>query len=347
MDSRSAHFKRPPVLAAVVFVGVFSAQVQYIPLQAGQSIWFSTPRSDTVSSNVPTLLPKSLESLDFGNSAQIPLPLDLNGPPAAAPAPPGALIISPAERAQLQDLSDRRKNWILLTPAEILGATTPEKILGIKERDVAGQPKNLTALQRYTERQNQMLSANTNAFQNGDSSPAWNFSQKRGDQSDTFNSINGGSENPASQANPPVNFGPDNQISARQSQNGGWSKLFGSPTPLPTSNAVQQINLERVRQLLGSSPSPAPGTTPSSNDKIYSLSEMSPDVKLGQPSLNPIGALFTPLNSGIGKPVNLPTLPGAWGLSYTSSRPASAWAPQPPPWMSADQQPFAAPQRKF
>ena len=85
------------------------------------------------------------------------LPFDLNGPPDAAPPLSGPLTISPAEQAQAQDLSDRRKNWILMTPAEILGATTPEKILGIREYDAAGRPKNLTALERYTERQNQML----------------------------------------------------------------------------------------------------------------------------------------------------------------------------------------------
>ncbi len=347
MDSRSAHLKRPPVLAAVVLVAVFSAQEQYTPLQAGQRIWFSSPRNDTVSSNVPTLSPKPLESLDFGNSAQIPLPFDLNGPPAAAPPPPGALMISPAEQAQLQDLSDRRKNWILMTPAEILGATTPEKILGIQEHDAAGQPKNLTALERYTERQNQMPSANTNAFQNGDSSPAWDFSRNRRNQSDVFNPINGGLENPASLENPPPDSEPDNRTLARKSQNDGWSKLLGSPTPLPAPNAAQQLNLERFRQLLGSSPSPAPAATPSSNDKMFSLLEMSPDVKPGQPLLNPIGASFTPLNSGVGKPASLPTLPSYWGLSYTSSRPVAVWAPQPPPWMSAEQQPFAVPQRKF
>jgi hypothetical protein len=80
---------------------------------------------------------------------------------------------------------------------------------------------------------------------------------------------------------------------------------------------------------------------------MFFLPEMSLDVKPGQPSLNPIGASFTPLNSDVGKPAGLPTLPSYWSLSYTSSQPAAAWVPQPPPWMSPDQQPFAAPQRKF
>jgi hypothetical protein len=347
MDSRSAHLKRPSVLAAVMLVAAYSFQVQCAPLQPGQAICFSTPRNDTVSSNMPSLSPQSLEALDFSKSSDAPLPLDFNEPPVDTPSLSVPMTISPAEKAQLQVLSDRSKNWILLTPEEILGATTPEKILGIQEHDSAGQPKNLTAMERYTKRQNQMLAGNTNAFQNGDSSPAWDFSRNRRDQSDVFNPINGGLKKTAFMENTPLNSGPDNRTLPWQNQNGDQSKLFDSPMPLPAPNAAQQLNLERFRQLLGSIPSPSPGAIPSSKDKMYSLPELSPDVKLGQPSLNPIGVPFTPLNSGVGKPVNLPTLPGAWGLSYTSSRPASVWAPQPPPWMSADQQPFAVPQRKF
>jgi hypothetical protein len=347
MDSCSAHLKRPPVLAAVMFVAVFSAQVQYAPLQAGQRIWFSSPKNDTVSSNVPTLSPKPLESSNFKNGSDISLPFDLNGPPVAPPPLSGPLTISPAEQAQAQDLSDRRKNWILMTPAEILGATTPEKILGIREYDAAGRPKNLTALERYTERQNQMLSANSNALQNGNSSPAWNFSRDHRDPSGVFNPNNGGLENPTLMANPLLISKPDDGILARQSQNGNRSKLFDSPAPLPAPDAAQQMNMERFRQLLGSSPSPAPAATPSSNDKMFPLPSVSPDVNLGQSSLNPMGASFPSLNSSVGKPAGLPTLPSAWGLSYTSSRPAAAWAPQSPPWMSPDLQPFAVPQRKF
>jgi hypothetical protein len=344
MNSRFVHLKRPPVLTAVVFVAVFSAQVQYAPLQAGQPIWFSSPGSDAVNSNVPTLSPKPPESPDFGNNSEIPVPFDLDGPPVAVPPRSGKLALSPAEQAQMQDLSDRRKNWILLTPAEILGTTTPEKILGIHEYDAAGRPKYLTAMERYTERRNQMLAANTNAFQNGNSSPAWNFSQNRRDPSDVFNPNNGGLEIPALMANPLFNSKPDDRTLAKQGQNGGESKLFGSPTPLPAPDPAQQMNMDRFRQLLGSSPSPSPAATPSLNDKMFSLPEMSPDIKLGQPSLNPMGALFPPLNSSVGKPASLPTLPSALGLSYTSSRPAAAWAQQPP-WMSTD--PLAAPQRKF
>jgi hypothetical protein len=257
------------------------------------------------------------------------------------------LTISPAEQAQREKQSDRRNNWMLLTPAEILGVTTPEKILGVQERDALGQLKNLTVLERYTERQNQMRLANSNAVPNEDSPPAWDLSKYRREQSDAFNSINGGLDNPASGADQLFNSRPDNQLLAGQSQNSDPSKLFGSPPPLPTPSTAQQLNMERFRQLLGTSPAPDSTALPPPSDKLFSQSGKSPDVTSGQPSQNPIGTLFPQLNSGIGKPADLPTLPGAWGLSYTSSRPSAAWAPQPPPWLSADPQPFAAPQRKF
>ena len=201
-------------------------------------------------------------------------------------------------------------------------------------------------MERYTERQNQKLLASSNAFQNVNSSSTWNLSKNQRDPSDIFSSINSGLENPVFSANPLLNSGPDNRTLAGQNQDDDRSKLFDSPKPVPSPNTARQMDLERFRQLLGTSPSPAPATTPSSNDKLFSRAGM-PDVKSGPSSLNPMGVLFSPQNNGIGKPAGLPALPGALSLSYTSSSPAAAWAPQRPPWMTPDSQPFAVPQRRF
>ena len=158
-----------------------------------------------------------------------------------------------------------------------------------------------------------MLSAYTNAFQNGDTSPAWDFSRNRRDPSDGINPINGGLKKPAFMEGAPPNSGPDNRTLAGQNQNGNQSMLFDSPTPLPAPNAAQQLSLERFRQLLGASPSPAPAAVASSSDKIFPLPEMSPDVKLDQPLQNSVGASFAPLNSSVGKLPTLPTLPSYLG----------------------------------
>jgi hypothetical protein len=253
----------------------------------------------------------------------------------------GVPVVSPAEALRMQDLLDRRKNWMLLTPAEILGATTPEKIMGIQERDAAGRPKNLTALERYTERRNQTrpVDTNTNAF------PTWIFSDK---QPDALNSIPGGLGSPNNLAGSLLNPAPDNQTLAGQNGNNNWSKLFDSPPP-PVVTPAQQTDMEQFRQLLrpGSS-STAAAATPSllSGIKI-SLPQTALSSGLGQSALTPVGASFTPLNNGIGKPAEMPKLPSIWSLSLTSSPSAAAWAPQPPPWLSPTPQSFVFPQRKF
>jgi hypothetical protein len=257
------------------------------------------------------------------------------------PLPVVAPVVSHAGALRMQDLLDRRKNWMLLTPAEILGAATPEKILGIQEHDAAGRPKNLTALERYTERQNQTppVNTNTNAF------PTWNFSDK---QPDTLNSIPGGSGSPDNMASSLLNPAPDDQTFAGQNESNNWSKLFGSPSPSPVVTMAQQTDMDRFRQLLkpGSS-STAAAATPSLSGIKIPLPQTALSSGLGQSALTPVGASFTPLNSGIGKPAEMPKLPSIWSLSLTSPPSAAAWAPQQPPWLSPTPQPFATPQRKF
>jgi hypothetical protein len=335
-----AYLKRGLPLAAVLGA-VFSAQAQRAAFRPGQPILFSSPESDTVLSNMPSLAPKPPESPDFGNTLQAPSSFDFSGPAVDTPLPVVAPVVSHAGASRMQDLLDRQKNWMLLTPAEILGTTTPEKIMGIQEHDAFGQPKNLTAMERYTVRRNQMpsVNANSNAF------PSWNFSDK---QSDPSNSIPGGLGSPDNMAGFPLNPAADNQTFAGQNGNNSWSKLFDSPSPSPVVSLAQQTDMDRFRQLLKpGSPSTTAAATPSLSGIKISLPQTALSSGLGQSALTPVGALFTPLNSGVGKPAEMPKLPSIWSLSLTSPPSAAAWAPQPPPWLSPTPQPFVVPQRKF
>jgi len=341
MASNLVPLKHRPVLAALV-LGLVAGLLESGPLEAGQPILFSAPAGDSVNSNVLSLLPRTPVSLNFESDSPASAPFNLNGPPMAAP------MFAPVDQSRWQDLSDRHRDWILMTPAEILGVMTPEKILGVQEHDAAGQPKNLTALERYNERQNQTLLPSTNMFRTDGPSPTWNFSEDSRELSDKLSSLHGKLfGDPASLASPLLSSGPGNQILAGQDKNGGWTRLFEPPTSLAAPNLAQQRNLETFRQLLGSRSPAVLGTTPSANEKPFALPDLSSRAQLGQPSFNPIGATVSPLNSGISRPADLPTLPSAWSMSYTSFPPATAWGPQVPPWTSAGSQPFAVPQRKF
>ncbi|MGA2786930.1 MAG: hypothetical protein ABSF60_05335 [Verrucomicrobiota bacterium] len=339
MGFTCAYLKRVVPLAAVVGV-VFSVQAQRAASHAGQPILFSSPESDAVLTNMPSLAPKPPESPGLGSSLEAPSSIDFSGPVVDTPLPVVAPVVSRTEALRLQDLLDRRKNWMLLTPAEILGTTTPEQILGIREHDEFGRPKNLTALERYTERQNQMppVNANTNAL------PIWNISDA---QSNPTNSLPDGLGNPDNLAGMPLNPMSDNQTLSGQDGNNGWTKLFGPPALAPAVTLAQQTDMDRFRQLLRPGSSSAAAATPSLSGTKISLPQTALSSGLGQSALTPVGASFTPLNGGIGKPAELPKLPSIWSLNSTSPPSAAAWAPQPPPWLSPTPQPFVAPQRRF
>jgi hypothetical protein len=331
-----AYLKRGLPLTAVLWMAAYPLQAQH----GGQPIVFSSPASDDAVSPLPSLSSKLSVVPDLGDSAQVPLQFNFNGSSRVAPWP----AVSSAAAARAQDLLDQRNNWLLLTPAEILGQTTPEKMMGIPERDAFGQRKYSSAMERYTARQNSALPSKTNALQM-DYPSTWNFP---GDRNSASNSINGGWGNPDKLADPLFNPAPDNQILSRQNGNGGWTKLFDQPVQPSVSSPAQLTDMDRFRQMLNSS---SPATTPSTAPAVDGIKTSLPQTLLGsglaQPQPARIGASYVPLNSGIGKPADLPKLSGAWSLNYTSAPPAAAWAPQVAPWLSPAPQPFAVPQRKF
>lgn len=345
-----AYLKRGLPLAALAAAVVFPAQAQRSAFRSGQPILFSSPTGDEAGSNTPSLSPRPPESLDLQAATEAPVQFNFNRLPPDTLLPSVAPMLTPTDAARERDLLDRRQNWALLTPAEILGAIAPEKMMGITARDAFGLPKNSTALERYNERQNRIqLQARTNALQIGNASPPWMFS---GDRPGASNSLYGGLEGPAGPAGRLFNSSPNSQFPAQPNADGGWSKLFESTPPStslpPGPNPVQVEGMDRFRQSLNPGASAAASAaTPAGGGIKTSLPRSLLGSGLAQPPPVRIGASFAPLNSGIGKPAELPKLSGTWGLSYTSPPPAAAWAPQPAPWLSPAPQPFAVPQRKF
>jgi hypothetical protein len=346
MDFCFANLKRLLFLAGMA-IAIYSAQAQPAA-QAGQPIIFSTP-DNYGASNAPSLSAPSPMASGLPDANQAPV-FNFNSIPqgnANLPAPQAAAT-SPDDFARLQKLLDERRNWALLTPAEVLGIPTPEKILGLPERDAAGQGKNMTVTERYYERQSQLQAGRTNNYQD-DAASRWNFPNDRDGRlnGNDFNSTNGGFENPARNADSFFNDNvpENNNISSGQKAVGDAGSFFAPPTrPVSTVNLEQQAEMERFRQLLEPQPRPVAAAKSSSGG---STPQTAPDSFFGQTpeNQNPIGGSFTPLSSGVG---GVPVVPGA--ASQNNNTPMTvtpSWAPQAPPWMSQTPQPGVIPQRKF
>jgi hypothetical protein len=333
-----------PLLAGTWMAVALSIEAQQPAANAGQSIIFSSPDNSGVSSNLASLATQSSSPLNFQDNFQSASPVPtFDNPPAAPPLAPG-------EGQQLQKRLERRKDWVFMTPAEILGVTTPEKILHIQERDAAGQPKNLTPIERYNGRQQAKNARTNDSYFPNYSMPSRNFS---GDRNNHTNAV---SFNPADNDlknlrptifNNSLNAAPDNNLFANPGEGTVWSKLVDLPAPLPAPNPAQQADMDQFRQLLERGFSPTAATMPASGGTTFFQPQTPSASSFTRPLANPAGASFTPLSSGIGKPAGLESLPGVTGQASSPSAFTPSLAPQSPPWMSQTPQPFVVPQRKF
>jgi hypothetical protein len=237
-----------------------------------------------------------------------------------------------------------------MTPAEILGVTTPEKILQIQERDAAGQPKNLTPIERYNERQHTKNARTNDSYFPDRSMPSRNFLGSRNNHTNTisFNPTDNGLKNLRPTIfNNSMNAAPNNDLFANPGEGAIWSKLVDLPAPPPAPNPAQQADMDQFRQLLERGLPPTAATTLAPGGTTLFQPQTLPASGSTRPLANPAGASFTPLSSGIGKPAGLESLPGVTGQAGSLSAFTPSLAPQSPPWMSQTPQPFVVPQRKF
>jgi len=329
MEFRFSNF-RWWLVVAVATAAVPGARAQS-SVTPGQAIIFSAPDDGDVS-NTPSLAAQPPVSQDFGDAAHAP---DFN---FQTPATTGARlpVTRPATVSQAE--ADRRANWALLTPAEVLGVTTPDQMLKISERDAAGQRKNPTAVERFYERQNE---AQTNGPAGGifSSTPPLhgNFQDNGAGllNANVFKPSSGGFGNQA-QASDSFRT-PGKNMASGQNGDEGWLKNFVSTETKAEQSPSQAADMAEFRKLLEPiQPSKPSGA--SSGDGLFSASKAS---VFGQPA-NPSSGLF---NNGIG---GYPALPGGVGQSTLPAVTAAPdWKPKLPPWMLKGPQPGVVPQRQF
>jgi hypothetical protein len=334
-------------LRVVLFAAALGALVLRGEAQStDRAIIFSTPKTDDTPAATPPLSPQNSQvpvlpgSLQAPDSAfNFPTPNDL------PPVPPA----NPSQDQRLKKMLDGRKDWTLMTPAEIFGVATPEDSLQPSQRDLFGREKNPTQLERYLERENQLRDGATNGWQNQRDDSSWNFSRNRNGQ----NPLDPGRDGAVDAAERLNQY-----LAARRNgdeamdpngKNSGWDSL-SPPVPQTTDkpDLEQVAAMERFRQML--EPSAASASEPAADSRFFPAPKIAPvlDPYMTQPEFvpNPAGASFTPLTSGIGRPTGLTPLPSVV-TPAAKAVVVPAWAPQPPPWLSQGPQPFVMPQRKF
>jgi hypothetical protein len=249
-------------------------------------------------------------------------------------------MVSPEEQLRLQKLQEDRNNWMLMTPAEILGVTTPEKVLETPEQQAAAE--KLTTMDRYLARQQQSESAAvfTNNRESWNSALSWDDPRDPENSSTPNMERDGRPEKPQGLLDRIMNGTRDDRAAEEQSLAYGLDS-FSAPPALPAQKPAQSAtafnnDLEPVAARSDAQKVPSGNTF---------LSIPLPDPNLEpQPVVNPNGASFTPLSSGIGRPQGLTPLPSLIPPPVVQPVAQTSLAP---PWLSTVPQPFTIPQRKF
>jgi hypothetical protein len=351
MDSRPTSLRLSLflALAAPLVVAPF-AEAQSPATNAWKPIIFSPSAENEISSNPISPSTQPVAPADYRGLFQDESPLASFEDFGPAPVPNAG--------GRIQKSSPDRQDWIFMTPAEIMGVS-PEQILQSGKRNENGQQKNLSPMERYLERRNPSARFDPS----GNASQSRNFWGQGSDQANSGDSSSDLMNNGAEDLQSPSISGqfpdsaPGNTTSANPNKDSVWSKLFGTPSPQPAPSAAtiakQQTELNQFQQLLnpGFVPVTASMAVPDSTTAFKPQSPLpmidSPQFGSTQPLVNPIGASFAPLNSGIGQPAALATLPTVTRQAGIPAVTAPTWGPQPAPWLSQNPQPFVIPQRKF
>ena len=131
MEDELQAFSRQICLGATILVlsGLLVCNAQPGGKQRGRPIEFSVPRSDEVTTNLHQLMskPDGLKQLeeDLYKPLQLFAPQSsLDGVVALPTRPPPTPVI---QNKRVKEMLERRKNWVFMSPEDLLAAPTVER----------------------------------------------------------------------------------------------------------------------------------------------------------------------------------------------------------------------------
>jgi len=251
----------------------------------------------------------------------------------SAPPPPQLMVVDPAvanqSPAQLQSRrkqADDQKNWMLLTPEEILGIKDDSKGPDDPEQNLSAEERYLKRLERSRMVTNN-FPARSSLFEND-----W---RKGSSLDDQFRQGNIWSRSAASYYSRTAPFNPlapkaeSNDNADHQLNPAGtpspWASAWALPGDNPKPDPARVAEMERFRQILN--PPEAPVVKPP--DPFTGGTAREADPLFATPTAaNPWGHGYAPLKDNVGRPVK-PTL----FTVPTTPVVSPGLHPSPPPWL--------------
>ena len=263
---------------------------------------------------------------------------DFNAPQSSGadfvPEPPAPRPQAMNNNASVGEALDRRKNWMLLTPAQILGVQSPEEVMQGQE---PSGTKKLSLEEQFLLRAGQPATA----------SPAKNrlngTSERTADWDNTSTAQNTIDDENPFRPTPPKSepstrfFNPflsaPASVAAEANTRSIWDNSFTQPTP-PKPTPDQIADQERFRALL--SPSEPPAEQPQMPTRFSVAPTLAPDPFLqALPAVNPAGQGIAPLGNLFSRPAGIQPLPGIRTPPPPPVASKPSWQAQLPPWMQS------------
>jgi hypothetical protein len=335
-------------LSVTLFAAIALAGAVVGPLQAQESIIFSRP-TENVTDKANSFMDQQTRKAPSSYTA--PSSIFNSAPEASFDVLPGASRPKPLSAEALRQMQknyDQSKNWTLMTPAEIMGVTAAERILGLPDPD-----KNLSTTERYFKRQEQQRSTSaTNAMMrslNGGELDDNPFAAARRDQKNkNHDSVWNIPDQTAANDKNGRTAAEIEQADRRALS--PWGSAFNVPVAQKKSDFEIQAALERSRAASELSVTPAAASgfsaVPSRTPSSFGKTEIKP---------SPIANSYAPVRDTASRPVGvapLPTINSARQQALTTPKPKPLT--QPPPWVVSEDKsanPYAAPttfqKRKF
>jgi len=273
--------------------------------------------------------PVQSDSIQFNDPFQAPLFFKSNKGENSDPLPPPP-VNNPRRAAE-------KKDWILMTPEEILGVKTPEQILGV-EGDPSSRAK--TPEQLFMDRQQLAEVGVTNGGGIGSFRESSRWSETK--EAKMGGSISDSPDGTFQNLSRVLNADRPGNALFPLNQNSGWTPNAQVLPPDPVQLAKHKADMDEFRELLGEQTEKKVVATPVN---YYDSPAQKFQASGASDALfaNPFGSGARPLNSVGAKPV-APAPLIEWSAPKKKVETPS-WAPKPPPWLSQD--PSVPMQRRF